>query len=125
MLNDHLLMVNIPWPQVEMNIVTLEFETAIWSPVIVAYVPEGGKFSRAIMQAGKMFLEQFGCTADFAYVCEIPPGAQEFAELDGMTLVSTDWVQPRFVVVGRTCQHEIKPQYKNWRRVAEVSYEPA
>ena len=113
-----------PWPPEGVIGATMEFETSTWYPLILAYVAPGEKFSRAIIQAGHTYAETFGNPADFAYVREIPAGAQEFAELDGMTLVATDWVQPRFVVVGRACQHVIRPQYKNWRRAAEVSGVP-
>ena len=108
-----------PWPK-QSGIVSMRFEISTWYPLWLSYVPDGEKFSKAIMVAGEGYLDAFGVMATIAMIGNIPTGAQEFDEVNGIALVQADWVQPRFVAVGRGGCQTMDDGFEHWKRVEVV-----
>ena len=106
-----------PWPHDDVIGAAMEFEASFWYPLALIYVPPGQKFSRAIRITGEQFRAQFGTPA-VALVREIPAGAEEFDEIDGITLVQADWVQERFVVMGYGGCQVTKKGFERWKKVS-------
>lgn len=111
-----LLDYRMDWPMTT-GVVAMRFEISTWYPLWLCYVPEGEKFSKAILDAGYEYSLAFGQTATVAMIGSIPPGAQEFDEVGGITLVQADWVKPRYVAVGRGGCQKMDDGYRTWKRV--------
>lgn len=106
------------WPKAS-GIAMMRFEISTWYPLWLCYVPEGEKFSKAIIDAGQEYLMAFGRQAEIAMIGSIPPGAEEFVELNGITLVQADWVQLRYVAVGRGGCQTFDEGFKRWKKVVQ------
>ena len=109
------------WPR-ESGIAEIRFEISRWYPVDLVYVAPGEKVSKAICEAGKQFRAAFGKEAEVAFIRTIPQGAEEFIEIQGMTLVQADWVQERFVAICRRGCQVIEEGFQNWKKLKEVEH---
>jgi uncharacterized protein (DUF2461 family) len=71
------------------------------TPMMVWHVAQGEKVSKQIIQAAEQFALSIGLDPAYAFMATLPAGAEEFAEVKGITLVRADWVPAGFVCVGR------------------------
>lgn len=97
---------------------TVEFETSLCAYWLES-VPEGKKYARVIKEAAVQYALATGHDPQFVFVHEIPPGAEEFMEVYGLSLVRSDWVPARTIAIGRGGCEEFKPEYRKWRRTEE------
>ena len=105
------------WPA-QSGLAQVQFEHSLGT-YWLEYVPEGGKFKHAIQEGMREYArEQYGLEPQFAFVNPIPPGANEFIEVQGVTIVLADWVQPRFVALGRGGTELISDEMRYWRKLA-------
>ncbi len=59
----------------------------------------GEKVSEAIIDAAVEFELDIGIKAEFAFIRQIPNGAEEFDEVKGITLIQAGWVPVGQVVI--------------------------
>lgn len=62
-------------------------------------IPAKTRVSEVVVSAARKYLEATGKDADAIVVRQIPKGASELMEMEGMTLFSTDWMVERSVLV--------------------------
>ncbi len=106
--------------QAQNGLILVEFEHSLGT-YWLEYVPEGGKFKKAIQDGMLQFANELGETPQFAFVNPLPAGAQEYMDIvDGhgnaVSLLVADWVQPRFVVLGRGGMELIREALQHWKR---------
>ncbi len=83
------------------------------------YVPKGEKFAAVIDQAGSHYQAAVGKPGQFVHLDRIPAGVEELAELpNGLMLLQSDFVQARFVMVGRGGMEVFKDGYQKWEILA-------
>lgn len=85
------------WPLRER--IDLPEPLGVW-PMIAWWVGEG-KVSTAMIEAGKAFATEFGLDPMYAFIRQLPAKAQEFVEVNGITLIRADWVPDHFIAVVR------------------------
>lgn len=73
----------------------------VW-PLVVWFVMPGMRVSQAIIDASAKYQAKTGKAAELALVGRIPSGTHDLIEVGGVTLVYQDWVEPGFVLVGRS-----------------------
>lgn len=96
-----------------MELTNLRFEISTW-PLILAKIEPGQKVSRLIVDAGVDFAIQTGKQPEFAFVNQLPAGAEEFVDVKGITLVLAAWVPTGYVAVGRGATQDFDKEYRKW-----------
>jgi len=96
-----------------MELTNLRFEISTW-PLILAKIEPGQKVSRLIMDAGVEFAIQTGKQPEFAFVSQLPAGAEEFVDVKGITLLLAAWVPAGHVAVGRGASQQFDKEYRTW-----------
>jgi hypothetical protein len=109
------------WPKGLREMVDMPVPCGVW-PVLAWSLTPGEKVSAAIRDAAQEYALKCGDNAVFAFIREIPSGAEEFVDVAGATLVLADWVPSGFVVLVRGGMLKMNAQYQSWRTV-EVRHE--
>lgn len=86
-------------------------------------LPAAGKVSPVILAAAEAFALATGLDPEFCFLRQLPPGAEEFIEVRGMTLIQADWVPAGQVAVGRSGLAPIAAPYRHWK-LAEAGRRP-
>ncbi len=79
-----------------------------------ALVP-GEKVSATIRAAAVAYLGNTGQSARYVLIGTIPTGAQEFVEVENVSLVKSDWVPPGYLVLTAGGVETIIPEYRVWK----------
>jgi len=79
-------------------------EMAIESPKkfmrLLAYGLWGEKVSKCMRDGAQLYASATGRWPGRAYIAQIPQGAEEFVEVDGVMLVQAEWALPGFIFIG-------------------------
>lgn len=95
----------------------LKIHFGLW-PIVAWWIGDG-RVSTAIKDGAVAFAMAFGLDPAYAFIKNIPPKAQEFVEVHGLTLVQSDWVPENFLAIVRGGMQPRCPDY----RVVRVLYE--
>lgn len=74
--------------------------------LVKKHIQPGEKVSKLILEAGAEFSKMTGRDPMFAFVRDIPQGAQEGMEVRGIMLILAEWMEPDQVAVGWGAAHE-------------------
>ncbi|HAE59346.1 MAG TPA: hypothetical protein DCG54_07530 [Anaerolineae bacterium] len=91
----------------------IRFDISTW-PMIMAKIEPGAKVSKIILSAAEDFALQTGKDPAYAFVREIPTGAEEFVELKKITLIRAAWVPDGHVAVCRGGMQVFDEEYRKW-----------
>jgi len=97
------------------DMVDMQVPVGSW-PVLAWSLTRGEKVSKAISDAAMYFLARNGMEAVFAFISELPQGADEFVEVAGGSLIVAEWVPAGFVVLARGGMQVIRDEYKFWKK---------
>lgn len=85
------------WPVREL--ISLPVPLGFW--FMVAWWIGDDKVSQAMDEAGNVFYEKYLVPPAYAFIKQIPAKADEFVEVNGITLIRANWVPDGFVAITR------------------------
>ena len=87
------------WPARELLRIPLpSLGAAEWT--VMAWHIGTAKVGRAMLEAGEAWALLYGIDPPYAFIRNIPQGAEQFVELGGICLLSAEWVPEGFLAVG-------------------------
>lgn len=110
--NIHLYHLEATWPLRELVRLPIPAAGSNVYQLLVAWWIGDGTVRRSMLDAGMAFAVEFGADPQFAFIREIPMGAQEFMEVGGICLGQAEWVPVGFLVVTSGGMTRNLPRFK-------------